>query len=142
MAVGVTDRPSQSTGEFEVLTSPERHADPFDRFAAATARFVSRSSFFTISVAVTVIWIPTVFLFESVDTWQLVMNTVVSILAFILIALLQNSERRYDIALHYKIDALANGLADLMEHIEQEDPERLRRHVERLRASIKLERRI
>lgn len=46
------------------------------------------------------------------------------------------------LVLTYKIDAPANGIADLMEHIEEEDPERLRRHAERLRASIKLERKI
>ena len=68
------------------------------------------------------------------------MNTVVSVLAFLLIALLQNSERRYGEALHRKIDAVATGLADLMEHLE-EDPERLRRHVDGLRDSIQLERR-
>jgi low affinity Fe/Cu permease len=132
----------EPTGEFEAIALSDRRTDPFDRFAEATTRFVSQSAFFTICVVATLIWIPTIFLFESVDTWQLVMNTVVSVLAFVLIALLQNSERRYDIALHYKIDALANGLADLMEHLEDEDPERLRRHVDHLRASIKLERRI
>jgi low affinity Fe/Cu permease len=39
-------------------------------------------------------------------TWQLVINTLTSVLAFRLIALLQNSERRYDEALHDKVDAL------------------------------------
>ena len=139
----MTEEPaSQPSDELDAIASPERRANPFDRFAEATTQFVSRSSFFTITVILTVLWVPTIFLFESVDTWQLVYNTVVSALAFLLIALLQNSERRYDIALHYKMDALANGLADLMEHVEKEDPERLRRHAERLRASVKLERKI
>jgi low affinity iron permease len=48
------------------------------------------------------------FLFRSVDTWQLVINTATSVLAFLLVALLQNSERRYDRALHEKVDALAS----------------------------------
>ena len=39
---------------------------------------------------------PTIWIFHSVETWQLVHNTVTSVLAFLLIALLQNSERRYD----------------------------------------------
>jgi low affinity Fe/Cu permease len=114
----------------------------FDRFAEASSRFVSRGAFFVVSLFIVVIWIPTILVFDSVDTWQLVMNTLVSVLAFLLIALLQNSERRYDAALHKKIDAVATGLADLMEHLEEEDPDRLGRHVEKLRSSIELERRL
>jgi low affinity Fe/Cu permease len=113
---------------------------PFERFAEASSKFVSESLFFIISLVAVVIWIPTILLFDSVDTWQLVMNTVVSVLAFLLIALLQNSERRYDAALHQKIDAVLTGLADLMDHLEDEDPERLRRHVQRLRTSVRIER--
>ena len=62
------------------------------------------------------LWFPTIFLIPSVDTWQLVLNTAVSVLAFLLVALLQNSERRSDLAAHRKLDAIAGGLADLMQH--------------------------
>jgi len=44
------------------------------------------------SAILVAVWVPTIFLFHSVDTWQLVLNTVTSVLAFLLIALLQNSE--------------------------------------------------
>jgi low affinity Fe/Cu permease len=86
----------------------------FDRFAEATSRFVSEAAFFTISTLLVVIWVPTIALFSSVDTWQLVLNTVTSVLAFLLIALLQNSERRYDRALHTKVDAITEGLLTLI----------------------------
>jgi low affinity Fe/Cu permease len=112
----------------------------FDRFAESASRFVSKGLFFTVSAAVVVIWMPTIFLFEDIDTWQLVINTMTSVLAFLLIALLQNSERRYDDALHQKIDALAAGLADLMEHQAGGDQEVLQRHIEELRSSVRLER--
>ena len=46
----------------------------------------------------------------SVDMWQLVINTATSILAFLLVALLQNLERRKDEATHAKLNALATGL--------------------------------
>jgi low affinity Fe/Cu permease len=124
------------------VVSPHASPNAFDRFAEGISQFVSNGLFFTIAVIVVVVWTPTIVLFDSVDTWQLVINTLTSVLAFLLIALLQNSERRYDAALHHKIDAVATGLADLMENLEEEDPERLRRHVERLRASIRLERRL
>jgi hypothetical protein len=52
---------------------------------------------------------------------------------------LQNSEKRYDEALHQKIDALAAGLADLIES-QDRGSERVQRHVEELRAAVGLER--
>jgi low affinity Fe/Cu permease len=124
--------------EVHVPREPERA--PFDRFADGASRFVSKGVFFTICLAVTVIWMPTILIFSSVDTWQLVINTLTSVLAFLLIALLQNSERRYDEALHHKIDALAAGLADLMEHEAHTDGEVLQRHVAELRSAVGLER--
>jgi low affinity Fe/Cu permease len=114
----------------------------FDRFAEAVSRFVSHGVFFTAAVVVVLIWMPTIFLIDDIDTWQLVINTLTSVLAFLLIALLQNSERRYDKALHRKIDAIATGLADLMENLDERDPEETRRDAERLRESVGLERRI
>jgi low affinity Fe/Cu permease len=72
----------------------------------------------------------------------LVINTLTSVLAFLLIALLQNSERRYDDALHRKIDVIAAGLADLMERIDERDEEEVRRDIDSLRESIRLERRM
>ena len=97
-----------STTSSEIRALRERPPNAFERFAEASARFVSKGTFF-VSVLVVAIWIPTIALFDDADTWQLVMNTVVSVLAFLLIALLQNSERRYGEALHRKIDAVATG---------------------------------
>jgi low affinity Fe/Cu permease len=124
----------------------EQPANRFDRFAEAISQFVSKGVFFTAAVIVVVIWIPTIFLIPSIDTWQLVINTLTSVLAFLLIALLQNSERRYDDALHRKIDAIAAGLAEVMERLEQREGdegerEDLRQNVDSLRESIELERR-
>jgi low affinity Fe/Cu permease len=121
--------------------SAARPSNRFDRVAEATSHFVSRGVFFTTALVVVLLWLPTILLFESVDTWQLVINTMTSVLAFLLIALLQNTERRYDEALHRKIDALAEGLADLMEQ-DEPDRERLRRDAEELRDAVGLERRI
>jgi low affinity Fe/Cu permease len=124
----------------QVRVRRDGHRHPFDRFAEAASQFVSRGVFFTISVVVVAIWMPTIFFFQSVDTWQLIINTLTSVLAFLLIALLQNSERRYDEALHQKIDALAAALADLMEHQADGDRQLLERHIDELRSSVGLER--
>ena len=124
--------------EVKVPRHPRRAA--FDRFAEAAARFVSRGFFFTACLLVVIVWIPTVALFNSVDTWQLVISTLTSVSAFLLIALLQNSERRYDEALHHKIDAMAAALADVIDYEQDRDPEQLKRHLDDLRAAVGLER--
>jgi low affinity Fe/Cu permease len=131
------------TAERPIPREPQRGY--FDRFAESVSHFVSRGSFFTVSLIVVVIWLPTITVFSSVDTWQLVINTMTSVLAFLLIALLQNSERRYDEALHRKIDALAAGVADLMEDEAARsdgDADRLRRDLDELRAAVGLEERL
>jgi low affinity Fe/Cu permease len=124
----------------QVRVPRDPQATAFDRFAQAASRFVSNGVFFTICLVVVVVWMPTLAIFSSVDTWQLVINTLTSVLAFLLIALLQNSERRYDAALHKKIDGIAAGLADLLENAaDEQDRAHLRRHVDELRASVQLE---
>jgi low affinity Fe/Cu permease len=129
----------------EMARKPEPPSvNRFDRFAEAVSQFVSKGWFFTAAVIVVLLWFPTLLLIPSIDTWQLVINTLTSVLAFLLIALLQNSERRYDEALHRKIDTIAAGLADVMERIEERegDDGELRERVESLRDSIELEQRM
>jgi low affinity Fe/Cu permease len=108
----------------------------FDRFAETSAAFVGRAAFFGTAVVVVLLWIPLIAVFESVDTWQLVINTATSVIAFLLIALLTNTERRGDRALHRKLDIVAVALADLM---TSQDDDRLSDSIDELRAAVKLE---
>jgi hypothetical protein len=55
-----------------------------------------------------------------------------------MVALLQNAQRRSDIAMHRKLDALADGLADFMEHAAPDDAD-LQADMQDLRAAIGLE---
>ena len=114
----------------------------FDRFAEATSRFVSEAAFFAICLILVVVWVPTIAVFSSVDTWQLVLNTVTSVLAFLLIALLQNSARRYDRALHSKVDALAGAVAVMLRHQLNGQTAGLERSLAELEAAHGLEERI
>ena len=124
---------------------PERAAQThdergrFDRFAELSASFVSRAVFFATAFVVVLVWMPLILVFESIDTWQLVLNTVTSVIAFLLIALLQNTERRGTRALHGKLDALAVALAESM---ACQDDERLKDSISHLRAVVKLEKQI
>ena len=88
----------------------------FDRFAGVSSKIVSRAAFFTFCVLLVVIWAPTYFLIGNVDTWQLIINTITTIITFLMVALLQNSQTRSDQAIQHKLNAIADGLADLMTH--------------------------
>ena len=111
----------------------------FDRFAERASDLVSHAMFFLACVALVVVWAPSYFLFGSLDTWQLVINTATTIVTFLLVALLQNSQRRNEVAINAKLDALADGLADLMQGIDP-DNEQLQKDMQDLRDAIGLER--
>jgi low affinity Fe/Cu permease len=110
----------------------------FDRFASAASRLVAGASFFALCVVLVVVWLPSYFLFQSVDTWQLIINTVTTIVTFLLVALLQNTQSRSDEAVQQKLNAIADGLADLMAQLADDRPG-LRHDLEELRAAVGLE---
>lgn len=83
-----------------------------------------------------VIWAPT-FLFVTFDTWQLIINTLTTIITFLLVALLQNTETRSTDALQQKLNAIADGLADLMREID--DSGKLEKDRRQLLAAVGLE---
>jgi low affinity Fe/Cu permease len=110
----------------------------FDRFAEAASEFASHAAFFLACVLLVVVWVPSYFVVGNLNTWQLVINTATTIVTFLLVALLQNSQHRSDLAVHEKLDAIADGLADLMTHIG--DDNELKRDEGELRQSVGLER--
>jgi hypothetical protein len=63
------------------------------------------------------LWLPSYFLIGNLNTWQLIINTLTTIITFLLVALLQNSQRRSEQAVQLKLDALAEGVADLVSRV-------------------------
>ena len=119
-------------------SQPERRGSLFDRFAEGASEFASHARFFGACVLLVIIWVPSYFLFGNVNTWQLVINTATTIVTFLMVALLQNAQRRSDLAMHSKLDALADGLADFMEHAAPDDAA-LQNDMRELRSAIGLE---
>ncbi|WP_458318811.1 low affinity iron permease family protein [Mycolicibacterium brisbanense] len=129
----------RSADEQDVMPSDSKPGlSLFDRFATGASSFVSRAWFFLGCVLLVVVWAPT-FAFLQLDTWQLIINTVTTIITFLLVALLQNTERRADDALQQKLNAIAEALADLMQHV-RDDPE-AENDAKELRAAVGLEER-
>jgi hypothetical protein len=112
----------------------------FERFATASARFASRPWFFAMCLLLVVVWVPSYFVVGSLDTWQLIINTLTTIVTFLLVALLQNTQTRADRAAQDKLNALAMGLAGLMGHLaEIHDRDGLREEMAELKAAVGLE---
>jgi low affinity Fe/Cu permease len=121
----------------------------FDRTAGLIARVASRAPFFAFCVLLVLLWIVQGLVkmlaggglssFAS-STYQLEINTTTTIITFLLVALLQNSQSREDQATQHKLNAVADGLADLMAHMsDQAGDAKLRNDVAELRAAVGLE---
>jgi low affinity Fe/Cu permease len=110
----------------------------FARFASGTARAAGRPVTFVIAVAVIGIWAASGPLFGYSDTWQLVINTATTIITFLMVFLIQNTQNRDAEAMHIKLDELIravkgaqNSLLDL-EELEDEELDRIRSRYEDL----------
>jgi low affinity Fe/Cu permease len=113
----------------------------FDHFAEASSEYASRAAFFAACVLLVLVWAPSYFLIRNLDDWQLIINTATTVVTFLLVALLQNSARRSDRAIHHKLDALADGLADLMENQVHPNRADLAGDIADLKRAVGLERR-
>ena len=99
----------------------------FTRFAKRTATITGRPATFIAAVAIIVIWAVTGPIFGFSDTWQLVINTSTTIVTFLMVFLIQNTQNRDTEALQLKLDELIraveqadNCLLDLEELDEKE----------------------
>ena len=111
----------------------------FDRFAGHAAQLASRAWFFAFCVVLILIWAPSIALIRSIDTWQLIINTATTIITFLMVALLQNSQTRADMAVQHKLNALADGLADVMAHLAGQEDSDIQQDLEELRSAVGLE---
>jgi low affinity Fe/Cu permease len=113
----------------------------FDRAATHFARLTGHPAIFALACLVILIWGATGPFLGYSDTWQLVINTSTTIVTFLMVFLIQNTQNRESEALHLKIDELLRALdaadtrlVDLEERSEQE-LQRLREHYKALAAS-------
>jgi low affinity Fe/Cu permease len=111
---------------------PIRTTSRFTRFAKWTARVTGRPAAFTVACVTIAVWAVTGPIFGFSDTWQLVINTGTTIVTFLMVFLIQNTQNRDSEAIQIKLDELIrtiegahNALLDL-EELDEKQLERIR----------------
>ena len=115
------------------------------QFAKNTAHFCGRPRVFAMAVGVIAVWIVTGPIFHFSDTWQLVINTGTTIITFLMVFLIQNTQNRDTEAIQVKLDELIratkgahNALLDL-EELEEERLDAFRAKYQALASAARTE---
>ena len=110
----------------------------FDRLAHWTARHAGRASTFALALAIIVAWGVSGPVFHWSDTWQLIINTGTTIVTFLMVFLIQNTQNRDTSALQLKLDELirvnekARNRLLRLEELTEDEMEHIRRTFTRL----------
>src|SRR6058998_1643139 len=114
-------------------------SDAFRVFARRSSMMLGSAWAFTGAVLVIVVWLITGPTFHFSDTWQLIINTATTVITFLMVFLIQNTQNRDAKAVHLKLDEIIralkgarNQLVDL-EDLSDEDLKKLEEQFQRLR---------
>ena len=94
-----------------------RVRDAFRVFARSASEVLGSAWAFVIAIAIIVVWAMTGHFFHYSDTWQLIINTGTTIVTFLMVFLIQNTQNRDSKAAHLKLDELIRALEGARDHL-------------------------
>ena len=115
----------------------------FERWSGAITRAAGNAKTFLLAVAVVVVWAVTGPIFGFSDTWQLVINTGTTIVTFLMVFLIQQSQNKDSLAIQLKLNELVAALEGASnrlieaEDLSEHELQVLKRHYARLAAMAK-----
>jgi low affinity Fe/Cu permease len=119
--------------------------DAFRVFAQRASVMLGSAWSFSVAVLVILVWLVTGPMFHFSDTWQLIINTATTVITFLMVFLIQNTQNRDAKAMHLKLDELIravkgarNQLVDL-ENLSDEELKNLETQFQRLRKKAERE---
>ena len=92
------------------IRSVSKKSSWFSDFAKKTARAAGHPIIFALAGGVVILWLVTGPLFGFSDTWQLIINTGTTIVTFLMVFLIQNTQNRDSEAMHIKLDELIRAV--------------------------------
>ena len=119
-------------------TEPSAWREHFRKFAHSTSQFAGSPWIFTLACFVIIAWAAMGPTFHFSDTWQLVINTGTTIVTFLMVFLIQNTQNRDARAMHLKLDELIRALQGArnqlvnLEDMSDEELDRLQAEFERV----------
>jgi low affinity Fe/Cu permease len=110
----------------------------FLKFSTGLSQFAGHASTFVVAVVLVLIWAVSGPIFHFSDTWQLVINTSTTIITFLMVFLIQNTQNRDTAAMQIKLDEIIraieganNALLDL-EELDEKDITKFRSRYDKL----------
>ncbi len=112
--------------------------DRFRKFATVTSKYMGSSVAFCLALSLVIGWAAAGPYYEYSDSWELVINTSTTIITFLMVFLIQNTQNRDALAIHLKLDELLRALEGArdsmvdLENLSDEEMARLKEEFTRL----------
>lgn len=110
-----------------IMNKENKKNKPFDKFSSKVTKITGSSYAFVVAVLLVVVWACSGPIFHFSDTWQLVVNTGTSVITFLMVFIIQQSQNKDTMALQLKLNELiaasskaSNRLIDIEDLTDQE----------------------
>lgn len=131
---------AKAVAEVSVEVKKQVAGDAFGRFSARASTLLGSKWAFAVAILIILLWAASGPIFHYSDTWQLVINTGTTIITFLMVFLIQNTQNRDSKAINLKLDELihatdaaGNEMLDI-ESLSDEELSELQKGYERIRA--------